>query len=169
MRLSCIVMLLTVLLTPTVCAQKDPRYGAFQYVSSKDEMDDSDRSYVFTVALNPSPMRTASLGWKCFSEGLRVILILGKYYAGDSDDEIQVQYRFDTDPASDVVYWPLFPTKKAAQLPATETESFTERAKRAKKVVIRTSDPLDGETHTDEFSLNGLTAALNRVGSCTQK
>lgn len=167
MRKRELIALLVGLGISTQLAAQKPQYGSFYYVADKDEMDDSNRSYVYTVSLNITPTRGASVGWKCFSDGLNVILLLGKYYGGDSDDQIRVQYRFDTDPASDVENWSLLTGKKAAYMPMDEVSTFTERAKHAAKVVIRTTDPLDGESHTDEFSLRGATEALARLTPCS--
>jgi hypothetical protein len=47
-----------------------------------------------------------------------------------------------------------------------QVSSFTAAAKQGRKLVVRVTDPLDGETYEDEFSLNGLAAALSVIEPC---
>ena len=51
----------------------------------------------------------------------------------------------------------------AAKLSGEAVETFLSEAESAERVTMRVTDPLDGETHTDVFSLEGLGDAIERV------
>lgn len=97
------------------------------------------------------------------ADGLNVILLLGGYMGGDRDDEIQVRYRFDSAPPSGTEYWSLFQSKESAYLPMRRVPAFTAQARTARQVLIRVTDPLDGEARTNTFDLGGLEAALRQL------
>ncbi len=57
-----------------------------------------------------------------------------------------------------------------AWMPADSVESFLTAANSAEQVTFQVTDPLDGETFTDVFSLTGFSKALETLrGSCTSR
>lgn len=156
-------IVVVVLLAATLVQGIGEQIGDFHYTHSTDPMDDTDRSNIFTLAKDPGGRSGAVLMWKCLSDGLNVAYLFDTYMGGDSDDEVRVRYRVDQKKASDVLYWALAQSNEAAWMPMRYVEAFTEQARAGMKAVLRVTDPLDGETHTDEFGLNGLSVALGRL------
>jgi len=159
----------TLLLSGTLAsrAAAQERVGDFVVVMDRDELDDSNRSYIFTAAVNDTGNRTVGLAWKCMEDGLNILILFGTYFGGDADDEIQVRYRFDDGEPSDIQYWPLLQGNESAYMPMHLIRGFTEQALGAGRVVVRVTDPLDGETLTDTFDLRGLGGALQRLLPCS--
>jgi hypothetical protein len=147
-------------------AGQDKQIGDFHVVMDTDALDDTHRSSVLTIALETSVTRSAAMGWKCMADGLNVIIVFDTYFGGDSDDDIFVRYRIDQSPASSTQYWRLLQGNESAYMPMKQVSSFTAAAKQGRKLVVRVTDPLDGETYEDEFSLNGLAAALSVIEPC---
>jgi hypothetical protein len=156
--LSCLVAISA--LTSPAYAQE--RIQDFYFVVSKDEFDDSDRSFVYTPALSADDTRSgARLLWRCLEDGLNVIYRYDKYLAGDSDEELRVRYRVDDLAATDFAYWGMMTDNKATWMPMQRIQDFTATAMRGMKLVIEAEDPADSERVRDSFSLRGLGAALD--------
>lgn len=155
-----VIMSALLLCTPPLLAQSSAKVGAFLYFEAEDALTDGDRSYIFTLGENTSD--DLSLAWKCYEDGLNVVLTVS-YMVGDADDEVQVRYRFDQDSPSDVMWWELSNTNKLVYAPMDFVPFFTAQAKMANRVVLRVIDPADGETKQDVFSLSGLRTALQRL------
>ncbi len=51
----------------------------------------------------------------------------------------------------------------AARMPRKYTSDFLEAARAANRLAVRVTDPIDGESHTDEFPLQGLGVAIDRL------
>lgn len=164
MRTFLLAALLLVGVTTTAAAQRTETVGAFTVVYAKDPIDDSNRSFIMT---SPEGEESdAAFYWRCMSDGLNVVVGIGKYFGGDDDDEIQVITRLDSDENSGIVYWPLLQGNRAAYMPMHRVESFTSRAMSAKQLAVRAIDPLDGETLTWVYRLDGLRQALAKITPC---
>lgn len=147
------------LLTSPLEAQK---IGNFEYESDVDAFDDTDRSFIIA----PDATRSSALGVKCMANG-PTVLIMHKYLGGDRDNEVLVRYRFDQEPPSEVKYWDLIDTSRGSFLPTSDTGAFLSAMRRSSRVVVRITDPLDDETITMTFDLNGASTALSRL-SCVR-
>lgn len=153
------------LLLPTspIFAQ-DETIDAFLYSHQLDDFTDEDRSFIVTFDEDEE----GALVWRCLADGLNVLLNVGKYMGGDSDDDIRVRYRFDRNEASGFQYWRLFPGQnEIAYMGMSNVDEFTEEALDATQVVIEAVDPLDGESRRLRMSLKGLTKAITRL-TCAQ-
>jgi TonB family protein len=107
---------------------------------------------------------SGTLVWRCSADdGREVFLLLGTYFGGNSDDQVLVEYRFDSKPASEGVWWNQSTSNRGAFMPSEDVPSFTEHVKRSNRLIIRVTDPLDSETVTYTFSLQGFTAAYRRI------
>lgn len=138
--------------------------GDWIYTASVDPIDDSDRSSAMTISAEPSGGDYGSLSFKCMADGLNVVIGWGSYFGGDSDDDVLVVHRFDSKPASPRRYWHMFPnSNELAWMPMGLVPQFLTNARQSRKVVIRVSDPLDGETKTHTYSLNGAAAMMDRL------
>lgn len=138
------------------------RIGSFHIVASNDPFDDSDRSSILNLGTDLE-RGTPSLAWKCMSDGLNVIVLIGGYMGGDSNDRVRVRHRFDSDPASGEEYWRLLSGNESAYIPMNQVKRFTSRAMTSDQVLIRITDPLDGENRTNTFELEGLRRALQTL------
>jgi hypothetical protein len=130
--------------------------GDFTVSIARDAMTDENRSFILSVAESEE----GGLGWRCLEDGLNVVLAIGTYYEGDDDDDIIVQYRFDSDEPEPQEYWALFSGKESAYIRMANVDAFTERALNAERVVVRAVDPYDDETHTYIVGLEDLQQAL---------
>lgn len=133
--------------------------GDFSVSIAHDALTDANNSFILSIADNEA----GGLGWKCMEDGLNVILVIGTYYAGDEDNDILVQYRFDHDEPGPQEYWTLLSGNEMAYLRMDRVAEFTERARRAHRVVVRTVDPYDNETRTFVISMRGLDSALRNL------
>ena len=107
---------------------------------------------------------SGTLVWRCSADnGREVFLLLGTYFGGNGDDQVLVEYRFDSEPASEGVWWNQSTNKRGAFMPSEDVLSFTEHVKRAGRLVLRVTDPLDSETVTYVFTLQGFTVAYRRI------
>jgi hypothetical protein len=139
--------------------------GSFAIIPNKDPITDADRGLVGTVALD-SGDRSALLVWRCMEDGLNVIYQWDRYFGGDSDDDVALVWRFDSEPASNPQWAQLLDKDQdSAWIRMNQVAPFTRAALAAGRVAVRVTDPLDGETITDQFNLDGLQPALRRL-SC---
>lgn len=155
LRFTTVALILAALLPATVAAQAP--IGDFYFTEDADAFSDEDRSHIFTGDIEGG---NEFLGFKCMSDGLNVVLGLGRYYGGDQDDDILVRWRIDDNKPSDRNYWRLFQDHTAAWLRMNRVPEFVREAREGRRVVFRFTDPLDGETHDAQFSLRGLARAL---------
>ncbi len=168
MRVSLMIAVVVAVGMPAqaVHAQSGLRFGSFTYYQKADPIDDSDRSSIVVLPLDPVERREARFGWACQADGLNVAFVVGKYLGGDEDNQVLVRYRFDRLPPSEPTYWELSVNQEIAFMPMDVVPIFTQTAKTASKLVVRVTDPTDGEEITHEFALNGLQGALLRLGTC---
>jgi TonB family protein len=96
------------------------------------------------------------LNWWCDEDGPDLFLSIGEYLTGD---EVLVQYRFDTDPASTAQPWRF--TAPLVYAPKDLIQAMTARAKTAAKVLIRVTDEAGAYTYT--FDLDGSLKAAERA------
>src|SRR5688500_19752229 len=107
----------------------------FAVISAKDPPDNTNRSLAFAT----TPDEEKGLAWKCLGDGMNVILTFDKYIPDDRGRQLLVSRQFDDDTAPVPGYWTLARDGKAAYLPLTKVEEFTELAKSSKRVVLRGS------------------------------
>lgn len=138
--------------------------GDFVLVTAKDPIDDSNRSYIMTSADDDSG---AAMTWRCMADGLNVVLNIGKFFAGDDEEDIKVITRLDSDDNSGEVNWGLLQGNMSASMPMSRVDAFTERAKTASQLAVRAIDPFDDETLTFIFTLEGFGQALEELLPCS--
>ena len=161
-RFSLTLLIALAALSPSAASAQVTRVGDFAVISAKDPLDNTNRSLAFSA----TPDEEKGLAWKCLGDGMNVILTFDKYIPDDRGRQLLVSRQFDDDAAPVPGYWTLARDGKAAYLPLTEVEEFTELAKSSKRVVLRVSDPIWGDIHTFDFSLSKLKSALGRIGAC---
>ena len=93
-----------------------------------------------------------------------MIYLAGKEF--DDVPDVSVRMRVDNDSPSPVTHWNLMRGHRAVYLPAQEVLSFTSRAIAGKQLQLHVTDPHDGATYTEEFSLAGLALALDYILPC---
>jgi hypothetical protein len=157
-----LTFLIALAMSPSTTSAQVSRVGDFAVISAKDPIDNTNRSLAFSV----TPDEEKGLAWKCLGDGMNVILTFDKYIPADRGRQLLVSRQFDDDAAPVPDYWTLGGDGKAAFLPLTEVEAFTELAKSSKRVVLKVSDPLWGDIYTFDFSLSKLKSALGRIGTC---
>jgi hypothetical protein len=152
-----VVMMVTMTVGASQAAAQE-QFGEFTFIPNKDPMSDADRSSIMVDgADNP---RKTGLGWGCKDEGLRVMLLWGRYLMGD-DDRISVEYRFAAQPVVNDS-WNLSTTHRSGFLPKKDTQKFTTQALTAGTVTLRVTDR-DGDRMTETFKLDGLAEALRQL------
>jgi hypothetical protein len=161
-RLSLTFLLGLASLAPSAASAQVTRVGDFAVISAKDPLDNTNRSLAFSATTDEEK----GLAWKCLGDGMNVILTFDKYIPDDRGRQLLVRHQFDGQDAPVPGYWTLGRDGKAAYLPLKDVESFTEMAKSSKRVVLRISDPIWGDTYTFDFSLSKLKSALGRIGDC---
>jgi hypothetical protein len=143
--------------------QREFEEGDFSVSIAHDALTDANSSFILSIAENEE----GGLGWKCMEDGLNVILVIGTYYAGDEDDDIIVQYRFDQAEPEPQEYWALLSGKEMAYIRMDRVAAFTARALTSHRVVVRAVDPYDNETRTFVISMRGLDRALRNLPCAT--
>lgn len=144
-------------------SQDTREIGDFVFATAKDPIDDSNRSYILTYAEDDAG---GAMTWRCMADGLNVVLNIGKYFAGDEDNDILVITRLGSDENSGEVYWRLLQGNTSAFMPLDRVEAFTERAKTAGTLAVRAIDPYDDETLTFIFPIEGFSEALAALVPC---
>ncbi len=134
--------------------------GEFTYIRMSDPIDDSNRSLIYTMNAGGN-----MVSWKCLDDGMNVLFDLSGYMGG-KDDEVTVTYRFDSAPAVGPRRFGLLTGNKFAYLPEREVDEFTKLAISSQSLVVRATDPMDGETKTYKVGLRGLAEALPRLNRC---
>ena len=141
--------------------------GAWKHDSTKDDMTDEVQFYISatsrpTLDDRGNPL-TGTIAWRCGPERDReVFIILDKYFAGNDDDQVLVETRFDS-MRSDSAWWDLSRDKSGVFIPTENISAFTDRIKRSTRLLVRVTDPLDGEAITYSFNLVGFTTAYHRL------
>lgn len=141
--------------------------GAWKYDSTRDEMTDEVRFHISTNSRATSSGRgdliTGTIVWRCNpADDRAVFIILDAYFGGNSDDQVLVETRFDS-AVLDSAWWNLSVSKRGVFMPREDISRFTDRVKRSRRLLVRVTDPLDGEAVTYSFSLVGFTNAYRRL------
>lgn len=134
----------------------------WEYKEGRDPFTDEVRA----MASPPSDMYEHDaplvIGIKCEYDGLN-ILINHKYLGGDRDDDIQVQMRVDDNERYGPRYWRLEADHRHAWMPLSDVPNLVEEMRNGIRLLIRVTDPLDGESITQAVSLRGFSAALKKL------
>jgi TonB family protein len=141
--------------------------GAWKYDSTKDEMTDEVR---FLISTNARPfygdrgdLIIGMIGWRCSAtNGREVLMVMDKYFGGNSYNQVLVETRFDS-ARSDTGWWNLSANKQGAFMPTEDISAFTNRVGRGRRLLVRVTDPLDGEAITYSFDLVGFTTVYRRL------
>jgi len=141
----------------TAAAQK--QIGSFVLVEETDPVTDHNRSFVFTTAVDGGHLATAALVWRCDDERLELLVKADEYL---DDDDVMVQWRFDSHPPSEARWWNPSTSGTAAFAPKEDMRLFTAEALRAREVVVRLWDYRSSRI-TYRFRLDGLAASLRRL------
>lgn len=144
-------------------AQIPKPFGSFVATRAADPIDASNSSSAFSTA-TPRDDRDAAIAWRCMSDGLNVIYLAGKEF--DDVADVSMRTTVDNDTPSAVSHWGLMRGHRAAYLPASEVPGFTHRAMAGKTLLLEVTDPHDGITYVEEFSLAGLAGALDYILPC---
>jgi len=137
------------------------KIGAFSFVRQIDPITDEDESLTWTTELEPTLLRTAELVWRCGGPaGIEVFLSVDEFL--DLNGPVNVRWRFDRQPASEVERWGLATNSRAAFLPVQGIPDFTRQARQAASLVVRVSDyrPVEYDLR---FSMAGSSAAIGRL------
>lgn len=161
MRQSALVFSL-LLSTAASVATAQQTYGDWVYYPEFDGFTDEDRSAVRTADLNGSD---AALEFRCTPEGLKVIYRVAGHLGGDSNGNVPVRHRIDQNQATERYQWWIMPDRRSAWMPLTRMTEFRAEARAGGAALFEITDPADGETWQDRFSLMGLSAAMNNL-SC---
>lgn len=161
-RLLLVTLVTATLGGPSVVSAQSMKTGNFTVLISKDRAGEQNRSYAYA----PSADSVGGLGWKCLGDGMNVILAFGKYFRDDRGRQILVRYQFDGKTEAAPTYWTLANGGEAAYMPLSDVAAFTSQARGSRQVVMRVSDPVDGQTRTFDIGLGKLGSALGRVGKC---
>lgn len=150
-------------LSPDLAAQEQEveQIGEVYYSPEKDAMTDADIGFVFAHARSDDDFREASLQWHCMEDGLAVAYDWGRFFPGNGQGGIDVQFRFEGAEAEAPAVWTLLRTYRAAFMPAEAVVSFTEQALHVPAVTVRATS--GDRAMTDRFPLGGLEQALERL------
>jgi hypothetical protein len=162
-RIAALTVALTCASAAGAGAQIPRPFGSFVATRAADPVDASNASSAFSTA-RPRDDRDAAIAWRCMSDGLNVIYLAGKEF--DDVPDVSMRMVVDNDLPSGVSHWGLMRGHRAAYLPPDEVPAFTHRAMAGKKLVLEVTDPHDGITYTEEFSLAGLAGALDYILPC---
>lgn len=135
--------------------------------------------------------RDPSLLFVCLEGKIAVVYRFDTDLLGEND-AVRIQFRFAEQPPSEARAWPLNHDPRtaaemevgvaalgaessnpliqmfsgmadAARMPPEYTPEFLHAARAAAQVTLRVTDPVDGESHMDVFSLMGFGEAIERV------
>ena len=123
--------------------------------------------------------RDPALVWACVAGSVQAVYRYDTFLLGQ-DGQIQVRYRIGDDTVSPVESWAIMVYgasdavddmfgggATSASMPAAAARLIEEAAGSGARVMLRATDPVDGETLTDAFTLDGLADALDRLrGAC---
>lgn len=159
-NISLCVFLVTFLFSPPSFSQDLSPGVSYNY--DYDEFTEKDNSSVIVVPTDLTSNGFFLLGWKCFPDGLNVVLA-HSYMGGDSDDDISVQYKFDNDKPSGTNWFHVQSGGKITFFDMSEVKNFTEKALSSTKVMIRLIDPVDNDSNTRTFPLSNLGENLAKL------
>ncbi|MBC6408250.1 MAG: hypothetical protein GDA40_09140 [Rhodobacteraceae bacterium] len=126
-------------------------------------MTDQDRSF---ISIEPSDIIDSSgksfiVAFKCEANGLNFV-VAHSYMGGDKDDDILVQIRFDEAPMTRH-WWSLTSSHEVTLADMQDVPGIVRLAKSGNKLAVRITDPLDGESATSVFSLQGLSTQMAKL------
>lgn len=110
------------------------RIGSFVLVQQRDPVTDRNRTYAYTTAVDAGYLETAILVWRCDGDQLELFVNAAEYL---DDDDVIVQWRFDSQPPSDRRLWNPSTNGTGAFAPPDDIEMFTAGAIPAREVVVR--------------------------------
>jgi hypothetical protein len=102
----------------------------------------------------------------CMVDGLNVVVLWGKFFGGDRNDQVRVRYRFDDRPSPEPTGWTMLSGNELAWMPVHLVDEFVATARASRTLLLSVTDPLDGETIVNSFSLDGFGAAFDRIFPC---
>jgi hypothetical protein len=136
--------------------------GDFYYFERTDSAAHEDLSSVTTVARENFVTGAGGLTWQCRDGALRVTLT--STYLGRGM-RAQVRWRFDDQEPSPPLEWRLRSTGMAVTAPMEIGREFTDRAKKADRVMLQVTD-YQLLKHDYTFGLAGLAEGLSHL-SCS--
>ncbi|GGL95059.1 hypothetical protein GCM10010840_36410 [Deinococcus aerolatus] len=137
----------------------DVAIGNFLYREVIDPLDDSNRSFIATSAVEG----TGGLVWKCGIEGVSVFV----YHPDEGyekGEEYSITYRFDKRETEQMGGWHTGSSNTALFMDSSYINVFTVEALLSKQLVMRPNKPGIG-LNVLTFKLDGLISALNEL-SC---
>jgi hypothetical protein len=141
--------------------------GDFSVELATDPFDDSNRSFILNVdPIDFHDGDNLAFGAKCLEDGLNILVIWGKYFAGDDEGRVAVRHRIDDQAAGPEEMWEMFAGQEMAWMPMHLVGEFVAAARAGRRILIRVVDPFDGETITNEFELVGFGPALDQILPC---
>lgn len=140
-------------------ATAQERIGSFVLVQQRDPVTDRDRTFAYTTDVDAGYFGTATLVWRCNGNELELYVKAAEYL---DDDDVMVQWRFDSQPPSSMRLWNPSTSGTGAFAPTEDIELFTTGAIPAREVVVRLWDYRFDEI-TYRFRLDGLAASLRRL------
>lgn len=135
------------------------RIGSFVLVQQRDPVTDRNRTFAYTTAVDAGYLETAILAWRCDGNRFELFVKAAEYL---DDDDVIVQWRFDSQPPSDRRLWNPSTNGTGAFAPPDDIEMFTAGAIPAREVVVRLWDYRYNAV-TYRFRLDGLVASLRRL------
>lgn len=137
--------------------------GDFYYTESKDAMTDAPRDFTFV----PDSEQGLAFGVKCLAGGPQPILMIQSPMLNmqliSMDESAQVQYRFDSSDPVGPRSWPYQARNNVVIAPSTVTEDLIAGAKASVQLAVRVFNSDGDHVVTREFSMNGATAAFDRL------
>jgi len=140
-------------------------FGSFVATRSADAVDGTSSSGAFSTAADPTHPE-AAVAWRCMADGLNVIYMFGDTMGDTTDTHVSVRSGVDNDAMSEPQTWTLLRGHRAAHLPIADVEAFTARAMSGLRLALHVTDDENGRTVRDEFSLQGLSGALDYILPC---
>jgi hypothetical protein len=157
--------MLLALILPSVSLAQQEKIGSVTYVPSRDLLTHTNNSSIMVMSDDDSESPGA-IAIKCFTEGIGLVVFVGKWFSGGRQEEVLVSYRFDDNAIVGPTYWPLASSNHTFVLaPNDVSAEFIASARRANYVVVRLVDS-DGEQVTHRYPLSGFSRGLSRLGSC---
>jgi len=141
------------------------KYGDWWFSVRQDAMTDASRNTIYSMELRSGEefvKQEVHLAVRCHDPAPIQVLIIGEFYF---PTDPPIQYRFDSNPPSEVEVWKT--ATRTAFAPDDETYGFLEQALAASRLRIRVTDPIDGLIFDYKFSLDGFKAAFQQL-KCRQ-
>jgi hypothetical protein len=137
------------------------RVGSWQVFQTTDVMTDDVLVTIVTQATNVNNNRRVPLLIiACDTYTSPVIMYsYDKFYAGNIYGQVVVEYRVDSNPVTELLYWDLIPTSNDAAS-TQDFDRFMMEARGGTTAYFRVTDPFDGERLTDTFNISRLDEAI---------